>query len=90
MPARPRRQQRRIAFASDRAFSRLQMLTRNGRSQVDVIEEALERMPLPAASIDRQALRAEIGAIVARGRNLPAKSLKEIDAEMYDANGMPR
>jgi hypothetical protein len=47
-------------------------------------------MPLPAVAIDRQAIRAEIAAIVERGRSLPARSLAAIEAEMYDENGMPR
>ena len=49
-----------------------------------------ERMPPPASCIDRQAIRAEIATIVARGRELPGKSLKAIDSEMYDENGMPQ
>lgn len=89
MPA-PRRRQPAITIRSARAVERLALLTRDGRSQAQVIEEALDQMPLPAARIDPQAIRAEIAAIVARGRALPAKSLQAIDAEMYDENGMPR
>jgi hypothetical protein len=90
MTATARRKQTAITIRSARAAERLALLTRDGRSQARVIEEALENMPLPAARIDRQALRDKIAAIVTRGRNLPAKNLKAIDAEMYDANGMPR
>lgn len=90
MTATARRKQTAITIRSARAAARLALLTRDGRSQARVIEEALEQMPLPTARFDRQAMRAEIAAVVARGRNLPAKSLKAIDAEMYDANGMPR
>ncbi len=85
-----RRKQTAITIRSARAAERLALLTRDGRSQARVIEEALEQMPLPMPRIDRQAIRTEIAAIVARGRNLSAKSLEAIDAEMYDENGMPQ
>lgn len=90
MTATARRSQTAITIRSARAAERLALLTRDGRSQARVIEEALEQMPLPAARVDRQAIRAEIAAIVARGRNPPTKSVEAIDAEMYDENGMPR
>jgi antitoxin VapB len=86
MPARPRRQQRRIAFASDRAFSRLQMLTRGGRSQVDVIEEALERMPLPVTS-DRARAVEDIRALLAALPKRAYPTMQELDAAEYDADG---
>ena len=85
-----RRHQPAITIRSARAAARLALLTRDGRSQAQVIEEALERMPLPEPRVDREAVQAEIAAIVARGRLLPARSLADIDAEMYDADGMPR
>ncbi|MBV2149880.1 hypothetical protein KRZ98_16675 [Sphingobium sp. AS12] len=44
----PRRQQRATTIRSDRAFTRLELLTRDGRSKIEIIEEALDRMPLPA------------------------------------------
>ena len=90
MTATPRRRQTAITIRSARAAERLALLTRDGRSQAQVIEEALAQMPLPAARFDRRAIRAEIAEIVARGRDLPARSLEEIEAEMYDENGMPR
>jgi antitoxin VapB len=90
MTVTARRKQTAITIRSARAAERLALLTRDGRSQARVIEEALDQMPLPAARIDRQAIRAEIAAIVARGRDLPVKSIEDIDAEMYDENGMPR
>ena len=90
MTATARRKQTAITIRSARAAERLALLTRDGRSQARVIEEALDQMPLPTAHIDRQAIRAEIAAIVERGRNLPARSMAAINAEMYDENGMPR
>jgi hypothetical protein len=82
----PRRQQRRIAFASDRAFKRLQLLTRGGRSQADVIEEALERMPVPAAD-DRAAVVEEIRDLLARLPSRAYPTMQELDAAEYDADG---
>lgn len=86
MPSLPRRQQRRIAFASDRAFKRLQLLTRGGRSQVDVIEEALERMPLPVVD-DRARALEEIHALLAELPKRTYPTMKELDAIEYDADG---
>ncbi len=85
-----RRQQPAITIRSARAAARLALLTRDGRSQAQVIEEALDQMPLPAPRVDRRAVQAEIAAIVARGQHLPARSMAAIDAEMYHADGMPR
>jgi antitoxin VapB len=90
MAATARRKQTAITIRSVRAAERLALLTRDGRSQAQVIEEALDQMPLPAARVDGDALRAEIATIIARGRHLPGKSLAAIEAEMYDENGMPR
>jgi hypothetical protein len=85
----PRRQQRRIAFASDRAFRRLQLLTRGGRSQADVIEEALERMPLPVAD-DRDRAIEEIRAFLAGLPTRAYPTMHELDAIEYDADGNAR
>lgn len=86
MPAVPRRSQRRIAFASDRAFQRLQLLTRNGRSQAEVIEQALELMPLPPAE-NRAAVLSDIHALLASLPQRPAPTMAELDALEYDDNG---
>jgi hypothetical protein len=89
MRAPSRRQQRAITIRSDHALARLALLTRDGRSQVKVIEEALDRLPLPA-SCDRVAFRAEIDAILAKVPKRAYPSMAEIDAELYDENGLPR
>ena len=85
----PRRRQRGVTIRSDRALARLALLTRGGRSQAEVIEEALDRMPLPQTR-DREAFLADIAAIVAQvpGGSLPP--MAQIDAELYDENGLPR
>ncbi len=82
----PRRQQRRIAFASDRAFERLQLLTRGGRSQADVIEEALDRMPLPA-SADRAIIVEDIRKLLAGLPKRAYPTMQELDAVEYDIDG---
>jgi antitoxin VapB len=88
---RPRRQQAPITIRSDRALKRLKLLTRNGRSQAEVVEDALEQLPLPPAdeeSIEKRL--AELNALIAR---IPADSImrmKEFDALEYDENGDPR
>ncbi len=86
MASVPRRQQRRIAFASDRAFKRLQLLTRGGRSQADVIEEALERMPLPIAG-DRDRAIEDIRQLLAGLPKRAYPTMQELDAGEYDDDG---
>jgi hypothetical protein len=90
MLATPRRQQRRIAIASDRAFDRLKLLTRDGRSQVSVIEEALERMPVPKDEESFEQFMADIKAIQARVPKRDYPTMAEIDAEFWDEEGLPR
>ena len=50
---------------SDHALARLALLTRDGRSQVQVIEDALDRMPLPKRETEKVGRRARIEAILA-------------------------
>jgi len=89
MPSPSRRQQRAITIRSDHALARLALLTRNGRSQVQVIEEALDRMPVPKVR-DSDAFRAEIEAILATVSKRKYPTMAEIDAELYDEDGLPR
>ena len=83
---KPRRQQRGVTIRSDRALARLALLTRDGRSQVDVIEAALDRMPLPV-SPDRAAIRAEIDALLASVPRRKYPGMAELDAENFDGDG---
>lgn len=85
----PRRQQRAITIRSDHALERLELLARDGRSQVEIIEEALDRMPLPQER-DREAFLADIRAIQARVPKRTFPTMAEIDAELWDENGLPR
>lgn len=56
---------------------------------MQVIEEALERMPLPPPR-DREAIIAEIHEILASIPKGSFPTMAEIDEEMYDENGLPR
>ncbi len=90
MASTVRRQQPPITIRSERARARLALLTRDGRSQVEVIEEALERMPLPAAALDLDEKLAQLDAIIAQARGLPRTTMTEFDMQDYDEAGMPR
>lgn len=88
---KPRRQQTPITFRSDRAAHRLALLARSGRSQAEIIEEALEKVPLPPASDEeRQAFLDEIDEITRRSaaRRRKWKSLAEFDEATYDERGL--
>ncbi|MGF7151495.1 antitoxin VapB [Sphingomonas zeicaulis] len=90
MPTPSRRQQRAITIRSDRALARLALLTRDGRSQVQVIEEALDLMPLPKSEPDKQDRRARIEAILAKVPKREYPGMAELDADLYDDSGLPR
>lgn len=87
MPAAPRRQQRAITIRSDRALARLALLARDGRSQVEIIEEALDRMPLPKPAVGREERRARIEAILAQVPMRAYPSMAELDTENFDDVG---
>lgn len=92
-PTPARRRQPAITIRSEKALARLALLTRDGRSRVEVIEEALERMPLPPAPLlaaDREVVIARIQALVASVPKRSYSAMAEIDAEMWDENGVPR
>lgn len=90
MGSTARRQQPPITIRSERARARLELLTRGGRSQVDVIEEALERMPLPPTMLSREEKIARIDAILATVPKRRYPSMAELDAELYDEEGSCR
>ncbi|HEX9947892.1 MAG TPA: hypothetical protein VGA98_10165 [Allosphingosinicella sp.] len=88
---KPRRQQAPITIRSDRAAKRLALLTRTGRSQAEIIEEALEKVPLPPTDDqERQAFLDEIDEITLRAAGRPRKwkSLAEFDEATYDERGL--
>lgn len=86
----PKRKQRAITIRSDKAFKRLELLTRDGRSQVEIIEDALERMPLPVSRPDLDTFRRKIDRILADVDPDTVPSMAEFDAATYDENGLPR
>lgn len=85
----PRRAEKPITIRSDRTARRLALLTRGGRSGASVIEEALDRMPLPP---DAEAEpRARIEAILDSADGAARfRSMAEFDAQEYDERGDPR
>lgn len=86
-----RRAQKPITIRSDKAAAKLGILTRTGRSQAEVIEEALDRMPAPPANTDGLAARLErLDAIISRTSAAGVVSMAEFDAEEYDEFGSPR
>ena len=86
-----RRSQKPLTIRSDRAAARLAILTRDGRSQAAVIEEALDRMPTPMIEDDDLTKRiARIEAILDRTSARGAPSIQEFDAKEFDDHGMCR
>lgn len=88
----PRRKQPSLTIRSARAIERLRLLTRDGRSQATVIEEALERMPLPAMGADdSEEVIAKLEALSRRiAPQLRWRSMAEFDEAAYDEHGLPR
>jgi len=88
---KPRRAQPAITIRSQKAVDRLKLLTRSGRSQVEVIEDALERLPVPADKDDDEAEQfyQKLMGIAQRAAGLPYrwKSMADFDAHEYDENG---
>jgi antitoxin VapB len=87
----PRRKQPALTIRSARAIERLRLLTRDGRSQAKVIEEALDRMPLPEAGAqDAEAVIAEIDSLARQiAPRLRWRSTSEFDEATYDERGLP-
>ena len=86
-----RRAQKPITIRSDRAYERLRVLTRDGRSQAQVVEEALDRLAETAAPVDDLTERmARIRRIQADFARTPSITMAEFDAREYDIDGNPR
>ena len=86
----PHRQPRAITVRTDHAFACLALLTGDGRSQAAVIEEALDRMPLPSVRLDLANFRREVATILAGIDASQVQSIAEFDASHYDENGLPK
>ncbi len=89
MTAVPRHRQKPIAIRSDKAARLLAEMTRDGRSQAQVIEDALEKAAADTPKLSKEEFVARISAIVRPLEGLPGKSFKEIDDEMWDEYGLP-
>jgi hypothetical protein len=85
----PRHRQAPITIRSDVAAQLLRQLTRDGRSQAQVIEDALKKAAGEVPRCSPEELIAEITRIVTPAHGLPGKSYHEIRREMYDENGLP-
>lgn len=86
----PRHRQRAITIRSDKAAKLLVQLTRSGRSQAEIVEEALAAMPLPATKRSREERLTRFNALVATFRPDPGYNMAQFDEETYDENGLPR
>jgi hypothetical protein len=90
---RPRRAQKQIVIRSDYAAQRLKLLTRGGKSQVAIVEEALAKVPVPEPQTGfNQKLYDALMDISKRGAHAERKyaSMAEFDAAEYDERGNPR
>ena len=82
-----RRAQKPITIRSDRAHERLRILTRDGRSQAQVIEDALERMAEPRPPVNSGDRWTRIAEIQEQARREQIPSMAEFDAREYDLDG---
>ena len=88
MPQKGRCAKRAITIHSDDPNARLTQLVRSGKSQVAIIEEALDRIPLRLENV-RAARRARSDGILAQTHALSGMTMAAFDAETYDENGLP-
>jgi len=89
MTAVPRHRQTPVSIRSDKAAALLARLTRNGRSQAQVIEDALAKEVSDTPRLSSEDFIARIQAIIRPLEGSPGKSFNEIDDEMWDENGLP-
>lgn len=83
-----RRAQPAITIRSQRAYDRLRVLSRDGRSQAQIVEEALDRMPVPMPPDERTEKLARIDATLARlHRRADIPTMADFDAREYDERG---
>jgi hypothetical protein len=85
----PRSKQAPISFRSDEAAELLSELTKDGRSQADVIVAALRREKDARPRISPEEFRARTDAIMEAARALPRTTYRELRAPYYDENGLP-
>ena len=86
----PRHKQAPITIRSDEAARLLKQLTRDGRSQAQVIEEALKLAIEAKPRLSKEEFIARIDAIVRPNHGKTGKTYREMRADYYDENGLPR
>ena len=86
----PRHKQKPITIRSDKAAQLLERLTRDGRSQAQVIEEALAKAAAEQPRMSAEEFNARIDAIIRPLQGLPKATWQEMRQEYYDDNGLPR
>lgn len=86
----PRHRQKPITIRSNLAADLLAQLTQGGRSQAQVIEDALKKAVEDGRPRTLAERIAAIDAIVVPGHGMPGRTRQEIEAEMYDEYGLPR
>ena len=84
------RRQPPTTIRSARAIARLALLTRDARSQAQVIEDALDRMPLPEAAGDLALWRADVERLLAGVDRDGVPTMAAFDAAECGENGLPR
>jgi hypothetical protein len=89
MSAIPRHKQTPISFRSDKAAALLAELTRSGKSQAQVIEEALAKAADAKPRLSREEFIARIDAIAKAAEGLPRTSYHELRTSYYDEHGLP-
>lgn len=85
----PRSKQAPISIRSDKAAALLAQHTQNGRSQAEVIEEALASLPLEDAAARAKRMYAAIATIIQSGPGHSGLTFKEVDDAMWDEDGLP-
>lgn len=90
MQAVPRHRQAPITIRSNKAAAILSRLARTGKSQAQIIEDALEKADAVAPKMSKEEFIARIDAIVAPVLAIPNRpTFKELDDVLWDENGLP-
>jgi hypothetical protein len=93
MTPMPRSKQTPISFRSNEAVRLLAELTKDGRSQAEVIEAALQRELDARPKLTREEFKARLDAIVERAAKAaegqPRLTYQELRTPYYDENGLP-
>jgi hypothetical protein len=89
----PRHKQTPISFRSDKAAALLAELTRDGKSQAQVIEEALAKVADEKPKLSREEFMARLDAISERAakaaKGQSRLTYQELRVPYYDENGLP-